>query len=325
MGQETELLQKLRPGRFVSGQLLARELGVSRTAVWHAVRVLQSWGIRIDAIRGRGYCLRKALQLLDCNVIRAQWTAETRARISWLQCLGCVESTNQSVREAGRLAHDGVAVCLAEMQTQGRGRRGRRWQSPYAANLYLSLCSRMRLDYMNAGALGLHLCLAVAEWLKSNGVLHVGVKWPNDIYCNQQKLAGLLIEVSGVMDTEMEVIIGFGLNVDMRNTNCDGIDQPYTDIASNIETDPPDRSWLAGQLVQIFVQTIDAYNMRSLPPLPARWQTVDCLYGLPVRLTGDLQEVRGVADGVDEYGRLKIRCKEGSRFFTSGDVSVRRV
>ncbi len=178
-----------------SGQSIAAELGCSRTAVWKQVGALRALGVGIDAVPGQGYRLREALELLDRERILAAMGA-SRAALGNVRVLATCDSTNDVVRKLGRDEAHGAAV-LAERQTAGRGRHGRRWHSPFARNLYLSLGWIFERGVAELGGLPLVVALAATRAIRGAGLRAQGVKWPNDLVVDGRKLGGCLVEIQG--------------------------------------------------------------------------------------------------------------------------------
>src|SRR5690606_24045883 len=188
----------------VSGDALARENGETRAAVWKRIENLREAGVAIDAQAGRGYVLAQPLDLLDADATLLAMPDGARARLAGLEVAWSIHSTNSELlrRQAPR---DGVAVLLAERQTGGRGRRGRDWASPLAANLYLSLARSFDGGLARLGGLSLVAGVAAAEALHALGLDAVRLKWPNDLVVEGgsagssreqalRKLGGLLVE-----------------------------------------------------------------------------------------------------------------------------------
>ncbi|MDX1810958.1 MAG: biotin--[acetyl-CoA-carboxylase] ligase [Gammaproteobacteria bacterium] len=210
-------------------------------------------------------------------------------------------------------------LCLAEHQTAGRGRRGRQWASPFAENIYLSIGYRSYVDKERLGLLSLAVGIAVAGMLNEMIDGSVSVKWPNDIYCNQQKLAGILIEVKEFKPEYVDLIIGVGLNVNM--TRGEVIDQPWTSL-NKLGKTIPDRSTLAARMAGNIVNELDSLTSASNADFLKKWQSYDYLFNKPVQTQG-AEEIAGIANGINERGELLVKTPEKLHTVHSGEVSVR--
>lgn len=319
MSAAPPILQLLADGKFHSGSALGTALGVSRSAVWKQVRQLQALGLEVQAVRGRGYRLAQALDLLDAEAIRAQLPDTTRARLQRLDVLLDLDSTNRFVRAAGPVAGH---ACLAERQTAGRGRRGRTWVSPLGANIYLSLAWRFWGSASALGGLSLAAGVAAARALLRIGVDDVGLKWPNDLWRRQRKLGGVLLELSGEAAGPCDVVVGVGINVAMPSAAGAMVDQPWIDLRSIL--DPvPERNRMAALLLDELVVALVAYEQQGLVPFLADWRRLDVAAGREVRLHLPREEVAGTALGVDDSGALLVRTGGTTARYACGEISMR--
>lgn len=304
-----------------SGDALARRYGVTRAAVWKRMQGLREAGVAIEAEAGRGYALAQPLDLLDADGIVAALATEPARMLSRLEVAWSLDSTNSELlrREAPPL---GVFALLAERQTAGRGRRGRRWTSPLAANLYLSLSRRYAGGLAQLGGLSLAAGVATAEALHAVGAIDVQLKWPNDLVVGPRKLGGLLVEGSGEPAGTARAVLGLGLNVRMPSTQAAAIDQPWTDLHALLPI-LPTRNALAARLLDHLLPALALFDLEGLPPFLARYQQYDVLQGRAVELAHGDSLHRGIALGVAEDGALRIAIDGAERRFHSGEVSVR--
>lgn len=323
MSVRYRLIEFLVDGCFHSGERLAEQLGVSRAAVWKQIRRLSELGLDIHAVRGRGYRLAVPFEPLDAKIIRRQMTATLSQRIECLDVQREVDSSNDFLkRMPPPTERQGINVCLTEWQRAGRGRRGRDWISPYGANLYLSLACMLDEAVLQSGGLSLAVAIAVHRTLRELGVDGLGLKWPNDIFFNGRKLAGILLDLSGESGGNYQVIVGVGINLHMPDSAAGKIDQPWADLRANhLELQ---RNKLAGKILESLIQVIDTFSRQGLAAFAEEWQRHDITAGLPVNLhTGQQQSISGVARGVDPHGALLIEQDGRIRAFHAGEVSVR--
>jgi BirA family biotin operon repressor/biotin-[acetyl-CoA-carboxylase] ligase len=315
-----QLVEWLADGRFQSGEVLGERLGVSRAAVWKQVRELERAGLAVQAVRGKGYRLAQPLELLNVALIQAEMGALARESLARIELFHELASTNDHLRQQGMPVSG--AVCLAERQTHGRGRRGRHWVSPYGANLYLSLSWRFERGVAALAGLSLVAGVALLRALRKLGVEHAGLKWPNDLYLEQAKLAGILIEISGESAGPCTVVIGLGVNMAMPERWGRDIDQHWTDLGRACGR-PISRNRLAGQVLDQLLTALQEFDRQGLHPFRDEWQEHDLSYGRPVQVLLADAVIPGLGAGIDEDGAFLLDTPNGLRRFTSGEVSLR--
>ena len=234
MGTKEQLLSLLehRKGEYLSGEEIAQQLAVSRTAIWKAVNALRSAGYGIDAVQNRGYRLDANTDILSIQGIR-QYLNSKSSELE-LEVLPCASSTNSLLREKANSGASEGLVIAANQQTQGRGRMGREFYSPPDTGVYLSLLLRPQEMEPNE-AVKITAMAAVAACLAMEEVSgkHTQIKWVNDIYMNGKKVCGILTEGSyGLESGKMDyVITGIGFNV---YPPADGFPEKLADIAGSI-------------------------------------------------------------------------------------------
>ena len=324
---EKALLLRLAGGA-VSGDTLAREAGLTRAAVWKRIEALRAAGIAIDAQRGRGYVLQEPLDLLDAGVIAEGLPEAVRAGVHGPGVAWSLDSTNSELLRR-RTPQCGVEVLLAERQSGGRGRLGRDWASPLAANLYLSLARAFDGGLARLGGLGLVAGVAAAEALHALGYDTVRLKWPNDLVIvdpgrqGLRKLGGLLVEGGGEHAGPERAVLGLGLNARMPATTAAAIDQPWCDLAALAHPAPPSRNAIASALVAQLVPALEQFDHEGLAPFLPRHAALDALSGriVEVRTGRDLHAGRVLGLAADGALRVEIDCAE--RHVHSGEASLR--
>jgi len=318
-----QLLNCLSDGEFHSGEALGAHLGVSRMAVWKHLNALRELGIGLETVRGKGYRLPVSCELLERERILANASPESRALLGPVEVLLETGSTNSRLREQALNGASSGSVCLAELQRHGRGRHGRRWVSPFAANLYLSLLWRSPLGVAALGGLSLVAGIAVLRCLQSFGVTEAGLKWPNDVLAGDAKLAGILIDVAGEAAGPCAVVIGVGINVAMQGGDAEAIDQAWTDLHTLTGRRDISRNRLAARLLDCLLPALQAFESHGLQPFMTDWQRHDLISGRQIDLRLHDTVVRGTACGIDAGGALLVDTAGGRRRFNSGEVSVR--
>ncbi len=319
---ERELLARLIAGP-VSGDALAEASGLTRAAIWKKVQALREAGVAIDAQAGRGYALAQPLQLLDAETIRARIAPAQRAQVAALDVAWSIDSSNSELLRRDTPAQ-GANVLLAERQTGGRGRRGRAWASPLAANLYLSVSRHFGGGLARLGGLSLVAGVAAADALHALGYEEVRLKWPNDLLIGARKLGGILVEGGGEHAGPVRAVIGLGLNVRMPVAGADAIDQPWIDLAA-IDGDAlrTSRNDLAAALLTQLLSALDGFDAEGLAPFLPRYARYDALAGRDVSILIGEASHHGTAIGIAQDGALRVRLADGERNFHSGEVSVR--
>lgn len=325
MNPERALLERLLAGP-VSGDALARACGQTRAAVWKRVEALRAAGVAIEARPGRGYALVETLELLDAARIRDALPLAIRDDLAGLEVAWSLDSTNSELLRRDAPA-TGTAVLLAERQSGGRGRRGRDWASPLAANLYLSLSRRFSGGLARLGGLGLAAGVAAADALQALGAERVRLKWPNDLVVHGpdlRKLGGLLVEGGGEHAGPARAVVGLGLNLRMPAAAAVAITQPWTDLAAIAGDRIPSRHDLAAALVARLVPALAQFDRDGLAPFLPRFAALDALAGRAVTVHAGDGIHAGTVLGVAEDGALRVRLDAGERRFHAGEVSVRR-
>ncbi|WP_240125762.1 bifunctional biotin--[acetyl-CoA-carboxylase] ligase/biotin operon repressor BirA [Thermomonas alba] len=322
---ERALLQRLAQGP-VSGDVLAGELGLTRAAVWKRIEALRAAGLAITALPGRGYHLAQALDLLEADAIRAALPAAVRAELAALEVAWTLDSTNTCLLQRETPAR-GCAVLLAERQTAGRGRRGRRWASPLAAHVYLSLARRFEGGLARLAGLSLVAGIAAAEALQALGFAPVRLKWPNDLVVAEgaglRKLGGLLVEGGGEAGGAARAVVGLGLNVRMPPAFAAAIDQPWIDLAA-LASPPPPRNAVVAQLLRHLLPALAQFDAEGLAPFLPRYAALDALAGRRIWLHEAAGTSSAQALGLAADGALRVRGEDGrERLLHAGEVSVR--
>jgi BirA family transcriptional regulator, biotin operon repressor / biotin---[acetyl-CoA-carboxylase] ligase len=313
---EVALMQLLANGQFHSGQKLGMQLGMSRVAINQHIQILKSWGIQIQTVTGKGYCLSAPIALLNKERIAAAVTTDGGD----ITVLPVVDSTNQFLmNKSGQLTQG--EICIAEYQYAGRGRRGRAWHSPFGANLYFSMY--WKLEQGPAAAMGLSLAtgIIIAETLREISQQPIKVKWPNDIYLNDRKLAGILVEMQGKTGDVAHVIIGAGINLAMQTAEECDINQRWTNLHNSEQIF--DRNQLCALLIDQMRIQLYRFELEGLEPFIARWKQLDNFINRPVQLIIGERTENGIARGIDNQGALLLEQDGKVKPWLGGEISLR--
>jgi BirA family biotin operon repressor/biotin-[acetyl-CoA-carboxylase] ligase len=322
------LLRLLAGGGVHSGQDLAGALGMTRAAVWKQIEALRKLGVEVHAVRGRGYRLARPVELLDSAAIQAMLGPDARARLASFALFRSVDSTNARLMAAEPPPAGRAALCIAEYQTAGRGRRGRTWIAPLGSGLCLSVAWRFAVPPPQLGALGLAAGAAVAQALHALGCTRVRLKWPNDLVANGDKLGGILTELQGEVDGPAHVVCGVGINVDLpaaarERIAADG--NPHvTDVRTIAGDASPGRNALAAAIASALIGMLARFETEGFAPFREAWQSLDALAGCDVVVTSGERVQEGRARGVDHDGALLLEHGGRVERVVAGEATLRR-
>lgn len=323
-----DLLKILSDGRFHSGARLGEKLGVSRSAVWKNVGLLQDQGVLVDSVRGKGYRLQDPVLLLQDDEVRHHLPRAQLARVRSLAVHYSLDSTNEELArqlagDAGMLPEREVSLCLAETQTAGRGRRGRHWMSSPGDSLCFSLLRCFPRGLVGVECLGLVTGIAVVRALKRLGAQRLGLKWPNDVVVDGRKLAGVLLEMHCGGMGEYQIIFGIGVNTRQSRALEEVVDQPWLALDALMNA-PVDRNRLSALLVSELLDCVDQFEKDGFAAFREEWACLDCTAGRQVTVhMADGSRVSGRACGISAQGGLQVETAEGLRLFNGGEVSLR--
>ncbi len=323
MTTRTEILRLLADGDLHSGAAIGAKLGVSRAAVFKGVKALSETGLTIEAIAGRGYRLDSPLTPLDRKrIVRHLNGADIAPR--QIEILEEVDSTNRHLLARAVTATDPSGdVCLAEVQPQGRGRRGRNWTATPYQNLMLSMAWRFAGGPAMVSGLSLAAGVAILRALARYGVRGVGLKWPNDVLWQDRKLAGLLVDVNGEASGPCTVVLGVGINCRIAPTDARRIDQPWVDVHT-ITGETVDRNRFAAAVIDELHKMFKLFADVGLAAFRTEWERAHIYAGRAVRVWQGEKLFDGTVEGIDDHGALRLRDARGStQIFHSGEVSLR--
>ena len=308
------LIRTLSDGRFYSGQQLAQQYDLSRTAIANNLSALAELGLDVFSVKGKGYALSAPLKLLNEPLIRQHLSEPYEPPI---RLFPVIDSTNTYIKDnMSHMTHGEVVI--AEAQTAGRGRRGKSWVSPFGASIYLSLCWRFQGGYQQIGGLSLFVGYTVLKALEGIGVDGLGLKWPNDIYRYGKKLGGILVEVDGQIGAEVNCVIGVGINVNATDIESK-IDQPFTDLSDHQVC----RNHLCGELIESLNQNLPEFEVSGLTTIVDQWNQRDVFSGQTVNIVTGSDIERGINLGVDASGAMQLQLPDGIKIIHSGEVSLR--
>jgi len=307
------------PTIVISGSRIASEIGVSRSAVWQWVKRLRELGVRVKGESGAGYHLESVPDILSPELLRRGLRGSLFSH--HIHHFFKTDSTN---RVALDLAHAGApegTLVLAEEQTAGKGRAGRRWHSERAAGIYATLLLRPRLSPVQAPLLTLLAGLSVRAAVEAQTGVAPDLKWPNDLLLGGRKLGGILTEMHAEPNVIRFVIIGIGLNVNQSKFPDD-----LAAIATSLRAAtgrPHSRLELLMRLLRQFESDYNRFLREGPAWVVDSFQSVSSFaQGKRVRVSDGREEYTGTTAGLTAEGQLQVRREDGRTVAVlSGDVT----
>ncbi len=313
-----KLLRSSKSG-FVSGEDLAIKLGISRTMVWKHIKALEREGFGIEAVPSQGYRIVSEPDALRLEDIRHG--LKTRVIGREIRLMPEVVSTNTLAMElASKGAPEGTVV-VAETQTGGKGRLGRKWISP-KGNLYLSVVLRPSIPTYKAPLLTLMGAVAAASAIRTQCAVRATIKWPNDILISGKKAGGLLTEMSAEPDRIRHLVLGIGVDVNMP---LDELPPDVRALSTTVACEAGkkiDRTSLLRQLLRDLDSGYEVF-LKSEALILKEWTALNTTIGRRVVVSGSGETLEGTAEGIDREGRLMIRHDDGTTHaVAAGDVTI---
>lgn len=315
-----QLTKLLSDGHYHDGNMLGQTMNMTRSAVWKMIKKLERYGIAINSIQSNGYALQEPLILLEPDLIKKALPYEIDITV-----LESIDSTNNFFKTSDK--RNTIQCCLAERQTQGRGRLHRTWHSPFGKNLYLSCYYPFQKDISELTGLSLVVSLAVLSTLRTLGFTKdINVKWPNDVLCQEKKIAGILIDIQAESHGASDVTIGIGLNVNMTlddtPSSVEFINQLWTSLYEEKGT-AFDRNHVAAILLEHLLKYIRCFEQEGFAVFLNEWATVDSLHKKTVTVNYKNELITGEAVGVNQKGYLLLRLADDNvHAFSSGEISL---
>lgn len=319
---KAEILAWLRESdKFVSGQELCNRFGVSRTAVWKVINQLKKEGYHIEAVQNKGY------HMVSSPDVLSKYELESRLATNWLGkeivYKEITKSTNSDVRRMAEDGADNGLLVVADSQTQGKGRRGRTWESPKGENLYFSMLLKPDFAPDKASMLTLVAAYSVARVIREKTGLDAKIKWPNDIVVGKKKVCGILTEMNMERDYIHHIVVGIGINV-----NAQKIPLEIQEMATSLKLEKGELVSRANLLSDILLQFEKDYlsflAAEDLQPFVDEYNQMLVNKGSLVKVLDPKGEFSGIAGGIDKEGMLIVFKEDGQiEKVYAGEVSVR--
>jgi len=321
------LLKRLSDGKFHSGQALAMDYAISRATVFNLIQQAETLGLRIHAVRGKGYQLADPVSWLDESGLQSRLTSLGHHYV--LNTVLETASTNTSLFQQALGGAPHRSVLYADYQHAGRGRRGRGWHAPLGGGLTFSVLWRFDYGVSQLSGLsiviGLALARALAQFCPAKAKLPIKLKWPNDVLAGYRKLAGILVEVQGEMTGPSFAVIGIGINQHLPASFREDIDQAVVDL---LEMDVRvSRAELMAAILAELATAMQQFEQQGMQSALEQWPDWHAHEGREVMLRApDGSSHTGLARGLDEAGCLLLKMPGGeTRKFGAGEVSLRPV
>lgn len=308
---------------YVSGQSLCNSLNVSRTAVWKCINQLKEEGYVIEAVTNRGYHLVQSPDLITEGEVGS--LLDTKF---WGRSLAFFEETDSTNNVIKKMAEEGAPegqLAIAEIQTGGKGRRGRSWSSPKGSGIWMSFLLRPQVDPMKASMLTIVAAMAAREAVAACTGVEALIKWPNDIIVNGHKICGILTELSAEMHMINYVVIGVGINV-----NTEKFPEEIRNTASSLYIETG-RKCNRSRIIAAFGSAFEKYyamflKKENLSDIVSEYDKYLVNINRKVRIIENSSELIATAGGINEEGELLVTDDEGREHIVrSGEVSVRGI
>ena len=318
---KSEILEALREtDGYVSGQDLCNKFGVSRTAVWKAIKQLKEAGYEIEAVPNKGYHIVSAPDLM--NKVELESIRNTTWAGQEIYYYDVTDSTNIRAKELAEEGHPSGTLVVADRQEAGRGRRGRSWDSPSGTGIFMTLLLKPEMNPNHASMLTLVAAMAVARSISKCAGTEALIKWPNDIVIGGKKICGILTEMSAQFDFINHIVIGIGINVHNEH-----FPEEIAETAGSIFLQTGKRIRRAELIEQILEQFEHYYAIfmetEDLSGLVKEYNSILVNMNKSVRVLDPKEPFEGKAMGITKKGELIVDTWESRKMVSSGEVSVR--
>ncbi|MEY3017768.1 MAG: hypothetical protein RL336_903 [Pseudomonadota bacterium] len=317
-----ELVTLLADGRVYTLVELAQQMDRTLPQLEACLASLPALGVKVLQAEGKVQ-LARPIELLDASLIGRFLSPTARQYLRQIHCEWVIDSTNQmALRGIAQERYHGH-VYLSEMQTAGRGRRGRQWVSPFAGQVAMSIVWQLPPNTPDISALSLVVGVAVCHALQGLGIQGVGLKWPNDLLAQGKKLGGILLEMQGDPQQQCHIVMGIGLNVALQDTPLHSIDQPWIDLLSLQPNRAMSRNEVVASVLQSLFDWLVRFEEQGFAAIRPAWQALDVYAGAEVMVQRGEEYIFGTAAGVDDSGALCLDTSSGRQTFYGGEVSLR--
>ncbi|MFD0867814.1 biotin--protein ligase [Chlamydia abortus] len=309
------------PEAFLSGEEISRKLNCSRTAVWKQIQNLRKLGYEFEAVPRKGY--RLVYQPAKLDPLKLADSLQTEMIGSSFRIYDQVDSTQNVAHELVRQGCPEGTVVLAEEQTSGRGRMGKKWLSPKGKGIWMSIVLKPHIPLKQTSQLTLLTAVALCRTLRQELGVAVGIKWPNDLLVDGLKVSGILLESSGEDDRLNYVVAGIGISVNME---ADDFPEELDGKATSLRIvcgRPLDRIQIIRRFLEKFEELYLLYLQQGFSPIRTLWEALTISLNRPLRVKTYNGWVEGTAESIDDNGALTVKTRDGETMkLYSGDIQL---
>lgn len=320
---KNELLKRLfeADGQPVSGQEIADEFGLSRTAVWKYIKDFEKDGYEIGTVRKKGYYLISVPDRVnEANVKKYLQTKVLGQRIDYVETC---DSTQRIAHEEAQQGAEEGTVIIAEEQTSGKGRLSRPWTSTAHQGIWMSVITRPALTLHQAPQMTLVAAVAVTRAIEEVTGIQAQIKWPNDVLINGKKVTGILTELQADPDRIKAIIIGIGINVNQEKTDFPDALLPIATSLKMVLGESVNRAKLIAKTLQYLEQFTQLYEAHGFSPIKLLWEGYSNTVGKSIRAVMINETIEGTALGISEEGMLEVQLADGTvRGIYSADIEI---
>ncbi|MGV8948264.1 MAG: biotin--[acetyl-CoA-carboxylase] ligase [Candidatus Paracaedibacter sp.] len=312
----SKVLEILNDGALHAGSDIAQSLTISRAAVWKVIQRLKKYDVDIKS-QHQGYQL--CSPLIPFDKAKIERLLEPAKII--LEIFETIPSTSEYLQN--KASSKNITFCLAEYQSKGKGRLGRTWASPFGRNIYCSFRYVFNKDISEMAGLSLVVGILTVQALESiNPTLNLLLKWPNDIYVNNQKMGGILIEIMAEANGNCTAIISMGLNINMKDCDLKNIGQPWTSL-EHVLDENFDRNVVIARIIQSLLAGIAVFHEKGIEPFLLKWKQYDLLDNQKISINIGKEIRSGIARGINDHGYLLLENAAGTMEpFSYGDATL---
>lgn len=308
-------------GQPISGQQLADDYGLSRTAIWKHIKELEEEGFGIDTVKKKGYVLTSSPDSLQAAKIDQHLTTNRFGRnIHYLQTCPTTQPIAHQLAQAGE--PDG-SIVICEEQTAGKGRLARAWTSTQGKGIWMSVIIRPEIPPTKAPQLTLVAAVAVTRAIEDIAQVRPEIKWPNDLLINGKKCTGILTELQADIDRVHAIILGIGVNVNQLPSDFPDDIQSIATSIQMVTGKPVDRAELVARILHHLEIYTDLYVQHGFEPLKILWESYSCTLGKRIKAIMIHQQIEGIALGITNEGILQVKTDDGEiHGIYSADIEI---
>ena len=308
-------------GQPISGQQLADDFGLSRTAIWKHIKELEEEGFEIETVKKKGYVLKSSPDSLQAAKIDQHLATKRFGRnIHYLQSCPTTQPIAHQLAQAGE--PDG-SIVICEEQTAGKGRLARPWTSTQGKGIWMSVIIRPEIPPTKAPQLTLVAAVAVTRAIEDIAGVRAEIKWPNDLLINGKKCTGILTELQADIDRVHAIILGIGVNVNQQLSDFPEEIQSIATSVQMVTGKTVDRAELVARILHHLEIYTDLYVKHGFEPLKLLWESYSCTLGKRIKAIMIHQEIEGVALGITNEGILQVKTDDGQiHGIYSADIEI---